>query len=207
MQNQRDDSISIALERLALSLGESGAVPVAELVRALERAAERLRTKSVSAEVPTDLVTQAEASRSVAVSRQAVNQWVRNGVVRSYAGTGSGGRHGPLVSLAEVAIAANRRTRDVPFSSVRRRELVDFLQQIARGSTTPVAEEILRAIEDESYDSHSPEQTRVLAEFVMASMGLGEQQREFTPDGLRLLSQLEPAITVDTSTSFGQLAE
>ncbi|MEX5635877.1 hypothetical protein [Parafrankia sp. FMc2] len=201
------ESISIALERLALALGESGAVPVPELVRALERAAERLRTKTVSEEVPLDLVTQAEASRAVGVSRQAVNQWVRNGVVRSYAGTGAGSssRYGPKVSLAEITIAANRRSRDVPFSSSRRRELLDFLLHIEHGSTAAIAREVRRALDDDSYDSHSPEQIRVLGEFVMASMGLGDQQGEFTPEGLRLLSELEPSITVDTSTPFGGL--
>ncbi|ONH31663.1 hypothetical protein [Pseudofrankia asymbiotica] len=207
MERSRDESISIALERLALTLGESGAVPVPELVRALERAAERLRTKTVSEELPFDLVTQAEASRTVGVSRQAVNQWVRNGVVRSYAGTGSSSRYGPRVSLAEIAIAANRRSRDVPFSSSRRRELLDFLLLIERGSTAPVAREVRHALEDDSYDSHSPEQIRVLGEFVMSSMGLGDQRREFTPDGLRLLSELEPSITVDTSTPFGGLVD
>lgn len=208
MQSQRDESISIALERLALTLGESGAVPVAELVRALERAAERLRTKSVAdEEEPIDLVTQADASRAVGVSRQAVNQWVRNGVVRSYAGSGTSGRYGPMVSLAEIAIAANRRTRDVPFSNRRRRELVDFLGLVARSTAAPVAAEILRALEDDSYESRTPEKTRVLGEFVTASMGLGDQQREFTPEGLRLLSQLEPAITVDTDSPFGRFTD
>lgn len=207
MQNNRGESISVALERLALSLGESGAVPVPELVRALERAAERLRTKTVSEELPQDLVTQAEASRAVGVSRQAVNQWVRNGVVGTYAGSGSSSRHGPRVSLAEVAIAANRRSRDVPFSSGRRRELLDFLMLVERGSTASVAREIRRAVEDDTYESHSPEQIRVLGEFVVASMGLGERQREFTPEGLQLLSELEPSITVDTTTPFGRLTD
>lgn len=207
MQNHRDESISVALERLALTLGESGAVPVPELVRALERAAERLRTKTVSQEMPFDLVTQAEASRAVGVSRQAVNQWVRNGVVRSYAGSGTTSRYGPKVSLAEIAIAANRRSRDVPFSSGRRRELLDFLQLVERNSTAPVAYEVRRALEDDSYDSHSPEQIRVLGEFVVASMGLGDQQHEFTPEGLQLLAELEPSIEVDTESKFGRLAD
>jgi DNA-binding XRE family transcriptional regulator len=207
MHKHRDESISIALERLALTLGESGAIPVPELVRALERAAERLRTKTVSAELPFDLVTQAEASRSVGVSRQAVNQWVRNGVVRSYAGSGTTSRYGPKVSLAEVAIAANRRSRDVPFSSGRRRELLDFLMLIERDSTADVAREIRRAIEDDSYESHSPEQIRVLGEFVVASMGLGDEQHEFTPEGLQLLSELEPSLVVDRETPFGRLTD
>jgi hypothetical protein len=206
MQAHRDETISIALERLAMVLGEAGAVPIPELVRALERAAERLRTKTVSDELPIDLVTQAEASRAAGVSRQAVNQWVRNGTLRSYAGSGSNGRYGPMVSLAEVAIAGNRRSRDVPFLGTRRRELLDFLLLIERDSVAPLAEGIRRAIEDERLDARIPEQTRVLAEFVVASMGVGEQQREFTPEGLHLLAALEPAFHVDTKTPFGHLA-
>lgn len=206
MQNTPDESISIALERLALTLGESGAVPVPELVRALERAAERLRTKTVSDELPADLVTQAEASRAVAVSRQAVNQWVRNGVVRSYAGSGSSSRYGPQVSLAEVAIAANRRSRDVPFARGRRREVLDFLELVERDADG-LAQEVRRAVMDDTYDSHTPEQIRVLGEFVVASMGLGDEQREFTPEGLTLLSELEPSITVETATPFGGLVD
>jgi DNA-binding XRE family transcriptional regulator len=207
MENHREESISVSLERLALTLGESGAVPVPELVRALERAAERLRTKNVSDELPFDLVTQAEASRAVGVSRQAVNQWVRNGNVRSYAGSGTSSRYGPKVSLAEVAIAANRRSRDVPFSHGRRRELLDFLPSHEQGSTASVAGEVRRALEDDSYDSHPPEQIRVLGEFVVASMGVGDQQHEFTPEGLQLLAELEPSILVDTDSRFGRLAE
>lgn len=207
MQKQRGESISDALEHLALTLGASGAVPVAELVRALERAAERLRTKTVSDELPFDLVTQSQASRAVGVSRQAVNQWVRNGVIRAYDGDATAGRHGPQVSLAEVAIAANRRSREVPFSTGRRRELLDFLVQIGTGPTEQLAHEIRRAVEDDSYDSHSPEQIHVLGEFVVASMGLGDEQREFTADGLKMLTALEPALLVDTSTPFGRLAD
>ena len=207
MQKQRGESISDALEHLALTLGASGAVPVAELVRALERAAERLRTKTVSDELPFDLVTQSQASRAVGVSRQAVNQWVRNGVIRAYDGEATAGRHGPQVSLAEVAIAANRRSRDMPFSAGRRRELLDFLGEIATGPTEQLAHEIRRAVEDDAYDSHSPEQIHVLGEFVVASMGLGEEQREFTPDGLKMLTALEPALVVDTDTDFGRLAD
>ncbi|MBM9464096.1 hypothetical protein JL108_11605 [Aeromicrobium sp. YIM 150415] len=206
MQNSRADSISAALERLALTLGDSGAVPVPELVRALERAAERLRTDSTPGQLPIDLVTQAEASRAVGVSRQAVNQWVRNGIIGSYSPTENHNRHGPKVSLAEVAIAANRRSRDTPFSSGLRRELLEFLKLIETGSTAPLAAEIQERIEDDSHDSHSPQQIRVLGEFVVASMGLGDQQHEFTPHGLELLAGLEPSLTIDAESPFGQLA-
>lgn len=207
MESSRGESISAAVERLAMALGEAGAVPVPELVRALERAAERLRTNTVGDELPIDLISQAEASRMVGVSRQAVNQWVRNGVVRSYVGDSSTSRYGPQVSLSEIAIAANRKSREVPFSTGRRRELLDFLTLIEQGSTAQVAHEIRRALEDDTYDSHSPEQIRVLGEFVVASMGLGDERHEFTPEGLHLLTALEPALVVDTRTPFGRLAD
>lgn len=207
MDNAQGESISAAVERLAMALGEAGAVPVPELVRALERAAERLRTNTVSDELPIDLISQAEASRMVGVSRQAVNQWVRNGIIRAYVGDATTSRYGPQVSLSEVAIAAHRKSREVPFSSSRRRELLDFLMLIERGSTAQVAHEIRRAIEDHSYDSHSPEQIRVLAEFVVASMEVGDERHDFTPEGLHLLTALEPALVVDTRSPFGRLAE
>ncbi|MFV8054694.1 hypothetical protein [Mycobacterium sp. 48b] len=205
--NQGDESISVALERLALTLGEAGAVPLPELVRALERAAERLRTKSVADEIPSDLVSQAEASRAVGVSRQAVNQWVRSNVIRSYARNGSS-RHGPQVSLAEVAVAANRRSREVPFSSVRRRELHDFLDEVENcDSTADIAAAIRDALTDDVDRSHSPEHIGVLGEFVKASMGVGDDQREFTADGLQLLCELKPAIKVDVESLFGRLTD
>jgi hypothetical protein len=207
MQNQGDDSISVALERLALTLGEAGAVPLHELVRALERAAERLRTTAVPDEVPSDLVSQAEASRAVGVSRQAVNQWIRNNVIRSYSGNGSG-RHGPKVSLAEVAVAANRRSREVPFSPARRRELLDFLTNLgSHDDTAAIATSLRAAVDGDSDRSHSPDHIGVLGEFVRASMGVGDQQREFTADGLQLLSELLPAIEVDTTSAFGGLTD
>ncbi|MGH3492645.1 MAG: hypothetical protein ACRDQ1_05325, partial [Sciscionella sp.] len=56
-------SISQALEGLALALGEAGALPRGDLIRALERAAERLRMGGVRVEAPTDAVSQAEAAR------------------------------------------------------------------------------------------------------------------------------------------------
>ncbi|BBZ31207.1 hypothetical protein MMAD_55020 (plasmid) [Mycolicibacterium madagascariense] len=207
MHSQGEESVTVALERLALTLGESGAVPLPELVRALERAAERLRTTAIPDEVPSDLVSQAEASRAVGVSRQAVNQWVRNNVVRSYAGNGSN-RHGPQVSLAEVAIAANRRSREVPFSSGRRRELLDFLGVVETFTeTTAIAANIRDALAENGDEERSPEHIRVLGEFVRASMGVGDQQREFTADGLQLLSDLRPSIVVDDDTVFGSLAQ
>ncbi|WP_439030551.1 hypothetical protein [Gordonia terrae] len=200
-----DESISMALERLALALGEGGAVPVAELVRALERAAERLRNRTTSVEPPTDLVTQAEAARMIGVSRQAVNQWVRKGTLRTYESVASG-RSAPEVSLAEVAIAANRRTREVPFSSSLRRELTDFLSIIDQGSTRGLATALSDAVDDDSASERTSEKVRILGEFVTASMGVGDQQHEFTEAGLGLLAQLDPVLPVDPDRGFGRLA-
>ena len=207
MHTQGEESISVALERLALTLGESGAVPVAELVRALERAAERLRTRSSTSELPSDLVTQSEAARVVGVSRQAVNQWVRKGTLHAYATNSAKSRYAPEVSLAEVAIAANRRTREVPFSSTLRREVLDFLSLIERGSTRSLARDVRECIENDSLTEHAVEESRVLTEFVTASMGTGYDQHEFTEDGLKLLSGLDPLIHVDCDTAFGALAK
>ncbi|OCB22471.1 hypothetical protein A5689_17685 [Mycobacterium intracellulare subsp. yongonense] len=141
------------------------------------------------------------------VSRQAVNQWVRNNVIKSYSSNGSS-RHGPQVSLAEVAIAANRRSREVPFSPARRRELLDFLSELdAFADTADFAAALRAAVDEDSDRSHSPDHIGILAEFVRASMGVGDQQREFTSDGLQLLSELQPAIEVDTTSTFGRLMD
>jgi hypothetical protein len=185
-------SISEALERLALALGDAGAVPVAELIRALERAAERLRTHSVAAEQPDDLVTQAEASRRVGVSRQAVNQWVRNGTISSYVRESGSSRQTPEVSLSEVLVAANRRSREVPYSSGRRRELTDFLTLLEQGPAAEVAAGLREALDDDDHTSSSDDRTRVLREFVISSMGIGPTQHEFDEAGLKLLADLEP---------------
>ncbi|MBK1787113.1 hypothetical protein [Prauserella cavernicola] len=207
MNGNAKESISEALERLALTLGENGAVPVPELVRALERAAERLRTRSVSTELPHDLVTQAEASRAVGVSRQAVNQWVRNGLVRSFVRDGGSSRYAPEVSLSEIAIAANRRTREVPFSAPLRKELLEFLLLLEQGSTEQLARALRDCIEDDNFPGEAQEQIRVLREFVLASMGDGEQQHEFTAAGVTMLAGMSPRFEVDTNSPFGKLLD
>ncbi|GAA4743498.1 hypothetical protein GCM10023350_30260 [Nocardioides endophyticus] len=201
-----DRRISDALEHLALTLGESGAVPMPELVRALERAAERLRTRSAPVEAPHDLVTQSEASRTIGVSRQAVNQWVRKGTLRSYVGTDAAGRQVPQVSLSEVAVAANRKA-PAPLSSSRRRELVRFLDLIAEGSLRHVAEDIRFSLDDEWPTEHYADESRVLREFVTAAMDSGDRQREFTAEGVRLLADLNPKFEIDPSAGFGRLAD
>ncbi len=207
MRPEQNESISDALVNLALALGGSGAVPVPELVRALERAAERLRTAAVPTELPHDLVSQAEASRAIGVSRQAVNQWVRNGLLRSYVRPGAGGRATPEVSLSEVAIAANRRSREVPFSGPRRRELLDFLGLLEQHATQPLASAIRRSIEEEASPRKTEEQSRILREFVIAAMGVGDKQQEFTAEGVELLAGLSPWVEVDRGTELGGLLD
>lgn len=205
MMDNGVEGISDALERLALTLGESGAVPAGELVRALERAADRLRGRSAPAVVPDDLVTQAEASRAIGVSRQAVNQWVRKGMLRTYDTGDRPGRAGTRVSLSEVAVAANRRG-PVQFSPARRQELLDFLDLVADPSTKAIALELRAHFEEGPRESEYTRESRVLREFVVAAMETGDRQREFTADGVRLLADLPPKFEVDPSTPFGQLA-
>lgn len=194
--------ISDALERLALTLGESGAVPTGELVRALERAADRLRGRGEPAVVPNDLVTQAEASRTIGVSRQAVNQWIRKGILRTYV---TGDRR-TRVSLSEVAVAANRRS-PAQFSPARRQELLDFLDLVGDPSAKALARDLRAFFEDGLQESQYISESRVLREFVIAAMETGDRQREFTADGVRLLGDLRPAFQVDPAAPFGRLAQ
>ena len=67
MADDTELSISLSLERLALALGEAGAVPRGDLVRALERVAERLRTGPAKTEAPTDVYS---AGRGRALCRR-----------------------------------------------------------------------------------------------------------------------------------------
>lgn len=199
--NDTGEKLSDVVERLVLSLAESGAVPIPELVRALERAAERLRGPSEPLDVPSDLVTQAEAARSMGVSRQAVNQWVQKGLVRAYPGS----RNRSQVSLGEVAIAANKRSPP-QLTAERRRELVDFFGLIHDPSIKTLTAETERSLLEESTQSYADE-PRVLREFVIAAMDTGDRQREFTVEGAELLAALDPAFEVDLGTPFGRLAD
>src|ERR1700722_16605552 len=116
-----DPSITAALEQFALSLGRSSAVPIGDLVRALERTAEGLRTgmRAAPQTPPGDLIPQAEAARLAGVSRQAVHQWVSRGTLRTYPGRNGTGRGTSLVSRTDVIVAANRGS-EVPFSATLR---------------------------------------------------------------------------------------
>lgn len=200
------ETVADALERLAISLCETGAVQVGELVRGLERAAERLRLRTDPSAAPNDLVTQAEASRVIGVSRQAVNQWVRKGSLRLYDSAGPNGRSTPRVSLAEVAIAANRRVPS-SFSPVARRELVDFLDGISGAGLADLAESLRAAIDDTASAANHSGRSRVLREFVMAAMSSDDSNREFSPEGVRLLASLSPELTLDLDSAPGRLAD
>ncbi|MCU1483036.1 MAG: hypothetical protein JWQ19_3822 [Subtercola sp.] len=203
---ENESSISDALEALAISLGEAGAVPVSELARALERAAERLRYRATPVPAPDDLVSQAEASRRMGVSRQAVNQWVRKGVLRTYDTVTDAGRHGQGVSLSEVAVAANRGAPEA-FRADRRRELTTFLDALPRSAAGGLAEQIQSSFEAEPDEARFASELRVLREFVVAAMDTREHQREFTASGVRQLSELSPTFIVDRSSDFGATAE
>jgi hypothetical protein len=199
-------SISRAVEELALALGQAGAVPRGELVRALERAAERLRGPLNTHAVPTDLVSQASAARLVGVSRQAVNQWVRKGMLRTYPSEG-GGRQASQVSLAETSIAANRWTVE-PFSPGLRRQLGDFLEAASRiPGIAPIAEGVGFALTTSNDKGLSEEGSRVLREFLIGAMGTAGSEEEFTDSGVRMLSDLVPAVRVDATSEAGRLLD
>ena len=197
---KRAEKVSDIVERLAVGLAESGAVPIPELVRALERAAERLRAPSEPVDTPSDLVTQAEAARSVGVSRQAVNQWVRKGIVGTYPGT----RNRAQVSLAEVAIAVHKRTPP-HVGPERRHELMEFLELTKDPSIAELAVDLDQFLGGQGAEPNA-EEPRVLREFVVAAMDAGGRQREFTSEGVRLLGELEPRFRVDPRAPFGRLA-
>jgi len=196
---QRAEKVSDLVERLAVGLAESGAVPIPELIRALERAAERLRAPDEPVDLPSDLVTQAEAARSVGVSRQAVNQWVRKGIVGIYPGL----RNRAQVSLAEVEIAAHRRTPPL-FGPERRRELMEFFELTNDPSVAELAVDLDDVLGDAGVPAYA-EEPLVLREFLIAAMDAGDRQREFTSEGVRLLAELNPRFRVDPRTPFGRL--
>lgn len=206
IMDKQTETVAAALEHLAITLGENGAVPVGELVRALERAAERLRLRNDPVEAPSDLVTQAEASRVVGVSRQAVNQWVRKGILHVYESAGPSGRSNPRVSLSEVAIAANRRM-PVPFSPVARRELLDFLDGVGSAGVGDLARSLHDSLNEDAPARDYSHGLQVLQEFVVAAMESGDRKREFTAEGVRRLADLRPEFVLDTDTDFGSLAE
>jgi len=205
MSEETELSISLALERLALALGDAGAVPRGDLIRALERAAERLRMGSAHVAAPTDLVSQAEAARAMGVSRQAVNQWVRKGILRTHPGAEGNGRRAPLVSLAEIAVAANR-WRAEPVSTSFRQQLTGFLDLLnGVAELADTAATIAAAVEDGGSGQRDEEAAPVLREFLVAAMGTQGRQQEFTRAGVRMLADLRPSLVVDTTLEFGEL--
>lgn len=207
-----DPSITGALERFAFSLARAEAVPVAELVCALERTAEGLRTgrRAEPRTAPSDLIPQAEAARLAGVSRQAVHQWVRKGMLSTYQGRNGAGKGTSLVSRSNVVVAANRRT-EVPFSAALRTQLLAFVALIepvvvSDGDGDLVAT-LRRLSESEIVEASSPAAATVLREFVIAAMGTSSMQQEFTPVGVHMLASLQPTIVLDPRTPFGQLAD
>jgi hypothetical protein len=205
-RNGDDLPITLALENLALALGRAEAVPLPELIRALERAAERLRTGTVSDAQPHDLVSQSEAARIVSVSRQAVHQWVQKGTVRSYRSVHTAGRQTPMVSLSEVVAAANRAT-EPPFSATLRRQFLDLLDRIAPVLDPEFLETLPRAFDPGFAAGRREEAGHVLREFVIAAMGTSTMRQEFTEVGVRMLADMTPALAVSPASRFGVLAD
>lgn len=206
-----DLPITIAIEQFALSLGQAAAVPVAELVRALERTAEGLRAGIQAAHppVPGDLIPQAEAARVAGVSRQAIHQWVRKGTLRTYPGRGGTGKGASLVSRSDV-VAAARRGAEVPFSATLRAQLTDFVALIEPHmsvSDGDLLAALRHASESGGAEAASPEAASVLREFVTAAMGTSSRQQEFTPAGVHMLGRLHPRIVVSPYTPLGGLCD
>lgn len=199
-----DGSITSALEQLAIALGESQAIPLPDVIRALERAAERLRGgTSTSPNVPADLVSQSAAARAVGVSRQAVHQWVQKGVLPAYRGNGAGARQGPMVSLAEVVIVAHRTTEG-PFSTKLRDQLIRFLGSVEHVLGPYLVQGIILALEEPERDAQTRHAVPVLREFVIAAMGTASKQQEFSEEGVVMLADLAPMIAVDPNSRFGR---
>jgi len=144
------------------------------------------------------------------VSRQTVNQWVRKGILPSYVSEDGGGRRAPLVSLAEISIAANRR-RAEPFSAALLQQLTVFLNTLTRiPAVAPTADAIGSALEEGAErlaDRRSGDAGRVLREFLIAAMGTAGRQQEFTRAGVRMLADLRPSLTVRSDSGFGQLLD
>jgi hypothetical protein len=204
--NGDDLPITLALENLALALGRAEAVPLPELIRALERAAERLRTGTVSDAQPHDLISQSEAARLLGVSRQAVHQWMQKGTVRSYRSPNGAGRQTAMVSLSEVLAAANRAV-EPPFSAALRRQFLDLLTTIGPLLDPELTETLPRAFEPGFAAGRREEAGRVLREFVIAAMGTSSMRDEFTEVGVQMLAGMTPAIGVGDTSSFGRLAD
>jgi hypothetical protein len=209
--NDDDLSITTALEQFALSLSRSAAVPIPELVRALERAADGLRAgvQATPGPPPGDLIPQAEAARVAGVSRQAIHQWVRKGTLCAYPGRNGTGKGTSLVSRSDVVIAASRGT-EAPFSATLRTQLAAFaalLEPVAPeedGNLVPV----LRYMSEADAPEASPaEAASVLREFVIAAMGTSSRQQEFSPAGVHMLASLRPRVVVDPSAPFGGLCD
>jgi excisionase family DNA binding protein len=210
MAEDAELSISRAVESLALALGKAGAVPRGELVRSLERAAERLRSRAPDPGPPTDVLSQAEAARLIGVSRQTVNQWVRKGILPSYVPGDGTGRRAPLVSMAEISIAANRG-RAEPFSTALLQQLTAFLDALARiPAVAPTAEVIGSALEEGGKGlsgRRSGDAGQVLREFLIAAMGTAGRQQEFTRAGVQMLADLQPSLIVSSDSGFGRLLD
>ncbi|MCW2495259.1 hypothetical protein [Jatrophihabitans sp.] len=198
-------SITSALEQLALALGKADAVPRSELIRALERAAERLRTGGMTVERPHDLITQSEAARLVGVSRQAVHQWVQKGMVPAHR-AGASGRNSPMVSLSEVLVTANRTT-EAPFSRTLRQQFLQFLSLVGGLLDDRIVDGLTRQLDPGPSTRRREEASRVLREFVMAAMGTSSMQQEFTPAGVQMLADMRPRLPLDPDSSFGRLCE
>lgn len=198
-------SMVSALEQMALSLAASGTIPASDLIRCLERIAERLRGGEVAIGDPADLVTQSDAARAVGVSRQAVHQWVAKRLLHSYQGVTINGRPASMVSMSEAIVMASR-SLEAPLSTSLRRQYQSFMDLLGGAIPMSVAEILVQGLDPQPSGSRRTDKTRVLREFVTSAMGTRAADREFTETGARILAALPPVVAVDITTPFGRLA-
>jgi hypothetical protein len=111
-----------------------------------------------------------------------------------------------MVPLSEVLVVANRAT-EAPFSATMRRQFLRLISLIEGWLDPALVERLTQTLEPNFSAGRRDEASRVLREFVTAAMGTSSMQQEFTPAGVQMLADLEPAIVVDEDTPFGRLAE
>lgn len=198
-------NLASALEQWLVSLADGGALSLSEILHVLERTRARLSATVDVARLPEDLCNQSEAARVLNVSRQAVHQWVNKGLVRMYSVVDDTGRSLNLVSLGEVAVAANRG-RESKFSLSLRRQFDDYLSKIEYLLPTSLVRELANAGSTSGLPSRAEEASRVLREFVTSAMGTTSQQREFSAAGVQMLGRLAPWAEIDPESDFGHLS-
>lgn len=202
-------SIGLTLENMALSLAESGAVSRHELVRVLERTAERIRMSDLGPTTflePDDLVTQAEAARVIGVSRQAVNQWIAKGLVSSHEAVDPKGRQTTLVSLSEVAVVGNRRPEGGLSASLKR-QFENFLNLLVDKLPANLIDGLVDALTPSNTPARESLSSDLLRAFLVSAMESDAGDGGFTHDTAGMLADLPPLLTIEPSHGYFHLAD